>query len=237
MLLSAESVTKRFGGIRAVDDLTLTVEKGELVGLIGPNGSGKTTLINLMSGALVPDGGHVRIDGISMSGKAPHVFARSGVGRTFQIPRLFRRMSVLENLITPALALKRTYSRVEAEHKAHQVLAFLRLTHVAALEARALSGGQQKLLELGRALMLEPRLLLLDEPFAGVHPKLLDQVAERIEELSRTGYAIVLVDHNLDAVRGLVRRLVVMARGRTIADGAPDEVLRSVDVIEAYTGR
>lgn len=236
MLVSAEKLTKRFGGICAVDDLSFSVERGELIGLIGPNGSGKTTLINLMSGGLAPDEGHIRIDGVSMGGKAPHVFARSGVGRTFQIPRLFRRMTVLENLIAPALALKRAGTRLQAERMARDVLAFLRLAHLASSEARGLSGGQQKLLELGRALMLDPRLLLLDEPFAGVHPSLLGQVAERIAELSRSGYTIVLVDHNLDAVRDLVRRLIVMARGRQIADGAPDDVLRNADVIEAYTG-
>jgi len=236
MLVRAESLTKRFGGIRAVDDVSLEVEKGELIGLIGPNGSGKTTLINLMSGALAPDHGAIRVDGVSMGGKAAHVFARHGVGRTFQIPRLFRRMTVLENLIAPALALNRTRGRADAERRALDVLTFLRLAHLARSEARALSGGQQKLLELGRALMLEPRVLLLDEPFAGVHPKLLSDLVERIEELSRAGYTIILVDHNLDAVRGLVRRLVVMARGRQIADGVPDEVLRHADVIEAYTG-
>ena len=236
MLVSAEHLTKRFGGIRAVDDLSFSVRKGELIGLIGPNGSGKTTLINLMSGAFAPDRGRIWIDGVAMGGRAAHVFARHGVARTFQIPRLFRRMTVLENLVAPALALKHVRTRLQAEHKAAEVLAFLRLTPLTQSEARALSGGQQKLLELGRALMLEPALLLLDEPFAGVHPKLLGQVAERIRELSGAGYTIVLVDHNLDAVRGLVGRLVVMARGRQIADGLPDDVLRNAEVIEAYTG-
>ncbi len=235
-LVDARALIKRFGGIRAVDGISLAVQPGELVGLIGPNGSGKTTLINLMSGALVPDGGTIRVGGVVMNGKAAHVFAGHGVARTFQIPRLFRRMTVLENLLAPALTRKSAHGHGTIALRAAEVLTFLRLSHLAHGEARALSGGQQKLLELGRAMMLEPRVFLLDEPFAGVHPKLLGELVERIAELSRRGYTIVLVDHNLDAVRGVVRRLVVMARGRQIADGAPDEVLRSPDVIDAYTG-
>ncbi|HVA38525.1 MAG TPA: ATP-binding cassette domain-containing protein [Candidatus Dormibacteraeota bacterium] len=235
MLIEVERLSKHFGGIRAVDDVSLAISPGELVGLIGPNGSGKTTLINLMSGALQPDEGEIRMGGTSMAKKAAHTFAHHGVGRTFQVPRLFRRMTVLENLMAPALTLKHSTSHA-AQKRALDVLAFLRLRHLARGEARALSGGQQKLLELGRALMLEPRLLLLDEPFAGVHPRLLDELCEHVVALNREGYTIVVVDHNLDAVKGIVRRLVVMARGRGIADGPPDEVLRHAEVISAYTG-
>ncbi|MDE2571124.1 MAG: ABC transporter ATP-binding protein [bacterium] len=235
-LVDASGLVKRFGGIRAVDGLTLSVAPGELIGLIGPNGSGKTTLINLLSGALSPDNGTIRLDGTRMNGKAAHVFAGQGVGRTFQIPRLFRRMTVLENLLAPALTRTGARGRGAIELRAAEVLAFLHLGALAQNEARALSGGQQKLLELGRAMMLEPRVLLLDEPFAGVHPKLLGEIVDRIKELSRRGYTIILVDHNLDAVGGLVGRLVVMARGRGIADGTPEDVLRSIDVIDAYTG-
>ncbi|MBN9066315.1 MAG: ATP-binding cassette domain-containing protein, partial [Rhizobiales bacterium] len=155
--------------------------------------------------------------------------------RTFQVPRLFRRMTVLENLMVPALS-EATARHGPAEERAREVLAFLRLDHLTDDYARSLSGGQQKLLELGRALMLKPRLLLLDEPFAGVHPRLLEQIAEHIRALNRDGYTIVLVDHNLEAVQSVVTRVMVMARGRKIADGAAAEVLQDPEVVRAYTG-
>ena len=226
---------KHFGGINAVEDLSVELQRGELVGLIGPNGSGKTTTINLVAGALKPDKGSITLDGTNMTGMPAYTFARGGVARTFQVPRLFNRMTVMENLIVPALTDAKT-SRKQAERRGHEVLAFLRLEHLARALARTLSGGQQKLLELGRAFMLRPSLLLLDEPFAGVHPKLLEQIIEHIRSLNADGYTIVLVDHNLDAVRSVVRRTLVMARGRKIADGASDEVMQDPAVIRAYTG-
>ncbi|MGH7709063.1 MAG: ABC transporter ATP-binding protein [Vulcanimicrobiaceae bacterium] len=236
MLLRAEAVAKHFGGIRAVDDVTFAVAPGELVGLIGPNGSGKTTLINVMSGGFAPDAGRIFVDDVPMGGKPAHVFAHHGVGRTFQIPRLFGRMTVLENMIAPALTRKHAGSRAAIDRRAFEVLDFLSLTALAECDARTLSGGQQKLLELGRCLMLEPRLILLDEPFAGVHPNLLEQLLARIRELNEQGFTIIVVDHNLDAVRGLVKRLIVMARGTQIADGDPEAVLRHAHVVDAYTG-
>jgi len=228
-------LAKHFGGIHAVEDLSFTLARGEILGLIGPNGSGKTTTINMVTGALKPDGGSISVEGTDMAGQAAQLFARRGVARTFQVPRLFRRMTVMENLIVPALS-DASEHRSSAEERARGVLAFLRLEHLAGEYARALSGGQQKLLELGRALMLKPRLLLLDEPFAGVHPKLLEQIIEHIRTLNRDGHTIVLVDHNLDAVQSIVSRVLVMARGRKIADGAVAEVLRNAEVVRAYTG-
>ncbi len=232
---TAAGLTKRFGGITAVDDLSLSLRRGELMGLIGPNGSGKTTTINLVTGALRPDRGSIELDGTGMGGKGPHRFARHGVARTFQVPRLFKRMSAIENLIVPALSDPGT-RRAAAEARASEILNFLHLEHLTHELARALSGGQQKLLELGRALMLQPRLLLLDEPFAGVHPRLLDQIIEHIKKLNTDGYTIVVVDHNLEAISAVVKRTMVMAQGRKIADGTPDEVLRDAGVIKAYTG-
>jgi branched-chain amino acid transport system ATP-binding protein len=232
---SARALHKHFGGISAVADLSMDLQRGELVGLIGPNGSGKTTTINLVAGALRPDSGSIALDGKDMAGMTAYAFARGGVARTFQVPRLFKRMTVIENLIVPALTNPRTRRKL-AEARAREILAFLHLEELTQALARTLSGGQQKLLELGRALMLRPTLLLLDEPFAGVHPRLLEQIVERIRSLSADGYTIVLVDHNLDAVRSVVRRTLVMAQGRKIADGASEEVLRDPAVIHAYTG-
>jgi branched-chain amino acid transport system ATP-binding protein len=232
---SADSLAKHFGGIKAVSELSLSLDRGEIIGLIGPNGSGKTTTINMLAGALRPDNGAITINGLNLAGSAAHAFARSGVARTFQVPRLFRRMSVLENLIVPALSDPRT-RRAQAEEKAHEILAFLRLDALAGDYARSLSGGQQKLLELGRALMLDPALILLDEPFAGVHPRLLEQIIEHIKQLNQRGLTIVVVDHNLDAIRSVVRRTAVMAQGRKIADGAAEVVLRDPAVVHAYTG-
>ena len=233
--LQAKRLVKRFGGITAVDGLDLDIRAGELLGLIGPNGSGKTTTINLITGALRPNQGTIELDGSAMAGKAAHQFARAGVARTFQVPRLFKRMSVLENTIVPALTNARVGWR-EAHARAEEVLGFLRLNGLRDLDARALSGGQQKLLELARALMLRPRVLLLDEPFAGVNPHLLNEIIDHIRQLNEQGYTIVVVDHNLDAIRAVVRRAVVMARGRMIADGTPEQVLQDPHVVRAYTG-
>jgi branched-chain amino acid transport system ATP-binding protein len=232
---TARRLSKHFGGIQAVAEMSLDIAPGEIVGLIGPNGSGKTTTISMLCGALYSDGGQILMDGSDLTGMAAHFFARHGVARTFQVPRLFRRMSVLENLIVPALSDMRA-KRTEAERKAGEILEFLRLAHLGQDYARSLSGGQQKLLELGRALMLDPKLILLDEPFAGVHPRLLNQIIEHIKALNERGMTIVLVDHNLDAIRSVVRRAAVMAQGRKIADGSVDDVLRDPAVIHAYTG-
>jgi branched-chain amino acid transport system ATP-binding protein len=234
--LEADALIRRFGGVVAVDSVSFRIARGELIGLIGPNGSGKTTLVNLVTGALAPNSGTIRLDGRMMNGRRPHEFARSGIGRTFQVPRLFQRLTVRENLAIPALATSHAGGARLAE-ELDAVLAFLDLTHLADALARTLSGGQRKLLELGRALMLSPTLLCLDEPFAGVHPRLLDHILARIAALNERGYTVVVVDHNLDAVRRIAeKRLMVMARGRLIADGAPAEVLADPAVISAYVG-
>ena len=234
-LVRGVGLVKRFGGIVANDAVDLVVAEGDLVGLIGPNGSGKTTLINVLTGHLDPDGGEVWVRGRRVSGRPPHVYAGMGVARTFQLTQLFGRMTVLENMLVPGLT--RPHSQWdEVARRARGYLEFLNLAHLAQLQARNLSGGQQKLLELGRCLMLEPAVLFLDEPFAGVHPRLREELVTRIRELHRSGRTFVVVDHDMESILRISRRLVVMARGSKIADGDPAAVRADQTVLAAYAG-
>jgi ABC-type branched-subunit amino acid transport system ATPase component len=234
-LIEARDLTKRFGGIVAVSDLNIAIAQGELVGLIGPNGSGKTTTINLLTGHLRPVAGHIFLRGLKADGRSPSEFAVARVGRTFQITQLFSRMTVLENMLVPGLARRRS-RRPETIRAALQHLEFLGLAALQSLQARNLSGGQQKLLELGRALMLDPEILFLDEPFAGVNPFLRDQIIELVRRLHADGRTFVIVDHDIEALQRLVNRMVVMSRGVKIADGAVAEVQENQEVLRAYAG-
>jgi branched-chain amino acid transport system ATP-binding protein len=234
-LIEAVRLAKHFGGIFAVDHLDFAVHEGELVGLIGPNGSGKTTTINLLTGHLRIDGGGVRVRGQAVAGLPASGFAGLGVGRTFQITQLFSRMSVLENMLVPGLARPHAH-KAQVVRGARRHLEFLGLAALENLAAKNLSGGQQKLLELGRALMLEPRILFLDEPFAGVNPYLRDEIIRFVQTLHGEGRTFVIVDHDLDAIQRLVHRLVVMSRGKKIADGPLASVRENQDVIRAYSG-
>jgi branched-chain amino acid transport system ATP-binding protein len=234
-LIRGAGLVKRFGGITATDAVEFAVAEGDLVGLIGPNGSGKTTLINMLTGHLMPDGGRVVLRDREMRGRPAHLYAAMGVARTFQLTQLFSRMTVLENLLVPGLT--RPHSTWDAvARQARTYLDFLNLSHVEQLQARSLSGGQQKLLELGRCLMLEPAILFLDEPFAGVHPHLRDELIRRIQELHKAGRTFVVVDHDMESILRISQRLVVMARGRKIADGPPSEVREDKAVLAAYAG-
>ena len=234
-LIRGAALSKRFGGIVATDTVEFAVAEGDLVGLIGPNGSGKTTLINMLTGHLAPDDGAVVVRGRDMRAEPAHVYAAMGVARTFQLTQLFGRMTVLENLLVPGLTRPgSTWHAVERQ--ARSTLEFLNLGHLAELHAKNLSGGQQKLLELGRCLMLEPDIVFLDEPFAGVHPHLRDELIGRIEELHKAGRTFVVVDHDMESILRLSQRLVVMARGRKIADGPPAEVREDQAVLAAYAG-
>lgn len=234
-LVEARGLHKRFGGIVAVRSLDLTVDRGELVGLIGPNGSGKTTTINMLTGHLKPSGGAVRLMGRSAAGLPPSGVAALKVGRTFQITQLFGRMTVLENMLVPGLARAGSHW-ADAVRTARRHLDFLGLRRVEGLQAKNLSGGQQKLLELGRALMLDPEVLFLDEPFAGVNPFLRDEIIGLIQQLHRDGRAFVIVDHDIEAIERLVERLVVMALGEKIADGPVAAVRHDQEVLRAYAG-
>ena len=235
VVLTAASLTKHFGGIAATDGVDFSVAEGDLIGLIGPNGSGKTTLINVLTGHLSPEAGEVTVRGRRMTGRPPHEFAALGVARTFQLTQLFGRMTVLENMLVPGLTRPRS-TRESAAREARRYLTFLNLLHLEGLDAKNLSGGQQKLLELGRALMLEPSVLFLDEPFAGVHPRLRDELIRRIQELHAAGRTFVVVDHDMESILRIARRRVVMARGRKIADGPPAAVRADRTVLAAYSG-
>jgi len=234
-LVKGVGVTKSFGGILANDEVEFAIAEGDLIGLIGPNGSGKTTLINILTGHLRPDRGGVILRGRQMGNQPAHIYAAMGVARTFQLTQLFGRMTVLENLLVPGLTRPHS-SWASAVERARSYLEFLNLGHLEQLHAKNLSGGQQKLLELGRCLMLEPAILFLDEPFAGVHPRLRNELIQRIQELHRSGRTFVIVDHDTEAILRISLRLVVMNRGRKIADGSPAEIRVDQAVVAAYAG-
>jgi branched-chain amino acid transport system ATP-binding protein len=247
--IAAEGLVKVFGGLRAVDGMSIILGRGEMLGVIGPNGAGKTTLFNLLAGSVRPDAGTIRVGGADLTHAGPDRRIAHGVGRTFQIPRPFAEMTVLENVLTGGQrqAGERVWmnvvrpGRVAAEERAavDKARALLEFVTLAALEgeaARVLSGGQRKLLELARVLMADPEAILLDEPAAGVNPRLLELIIDRLLELNRRGKSILLIEHNMDAVARLCRRVVVMAGGRFLTEGTAAEVAANPAVIDAYLG-
>ena len=233
-LLSVRSIVKRYGGLTAVDNVSLEVEAGELVGLIGPNGSGKTTLLNILSGHAEPNAGEIMLNGKSCQGLKPEQLAHRGVMRMFQLTRIFRRMNVVDNLLVAGRALG--LGSAAATAQANALIDELRLGVVRDLDAGQLSGGQMKLLEFGVCFMVPPKVALLDEPFAAVHPTMKEIMGAFIRSRHESGQTFILVSHDMPVVVELCPRSVCMNAGAVIADATTREVLSNTRVIEAYLG-
>ena len=248
-ILITFGMLKTFGGIRAVDIDHLEIERGTITAIIGPNGAGKTTLFNVLTGFDRPDQGSWRLDGRPLGGLPPHRIARLGMVRTFQLTKSLSRLTVLENMAVAAQtqrgerlerALLRWLWLPEEERvmtRAVELLERFGIEHMADEQAGTLSGGQRKLLEMARALMADPELVMLDEPTAGVNPALTESLLEHIRNLNAEGVTIVFVEHNMDVVMDISDWVVVMAQGRILTEGAPEEVVANEEVIDAYLGR
>ena len=240
-LLEAQGISKSFGGIRALDSCSIRVEKGSITGLIGPNGSGKTTLFNVMTGYERVDSGQVRFqDQVITNARADRVF-RLGVGRTFQLTRVFPRLTVLENMHVAAQrhdfkGLISRWSSTHEQKRALELLDFVGLTRLKNLPAGNLSYGQKKLLEFAYVLIAEPQVILLDEPAGGINPTMINYLTERIRTLNAQGVTFLIVEHNMEFVMGLCQKVMVMHRGTKFAEGTPAEVRANQAVLEAYLG-
>lgn len=234
--LRVSLLRKTFGGLTAVDDLSFSVEPGEIVGLLGPNGSGKTTVMNLISGALPPDAGDIELAGLPIAGKAPHKVTHAGVARTFQLVRVLGDMDTTENVLAGLAFAREPMWGARAAAKAGELLARVGLARHARTLAGELTYIDQKRLELARALALSPRLLLLDEWLAGLNPSELLEGIALVRSLKDEGMSIILVEHVMDAVHSLCDRCVVMNAGAKIAEGTPAAVLSDPEVVRAYLG-
>ncbi|MEZ3162812.1 ABC transporter ATP-binding protein [Halorubrum sp. RMP-47] len=249
--LRVEGLVKRFGGVTAVDGASFEVESGSLTGLIGPNGAGKSTTFNCITGVHEPTAGSVYFEGEDITGLRPHRIARQGLVRTFQIARELAEMTVLENLmlapqgqigesairaVTPGLRGAVVDEETDLRQRAWETLEFFEIDHLAHEHAGNLSGGQRKLLEMARALMTDPEMVLLDEPLAGVNPTLEEKLLDRIHELRADGYTFLLVEHDMDIIMENCEHVIVMHQGSVLAEGTGDEIRNDERVIEAYLG-
>ena len=248
-LLTATGLYKSFGGIKAVNNAHIEVKQGSITGLIGPNGAGKTTLFNLLSNFIRPDKGSVIFDEQPIHSLASHKIAQKGFIRTFQVARVLSRLSVLENMLLAKpqqtgenffkVWLQQKKLRQEEKANKEQAMAILESVGLAAKAndyAGALSGGQRKLLEMARTLMTSPKLILLDEPAAGVNPTLINQICEYIQTWNQEGISFLIIEHNMDVIMSLCDRVWVLAEGTNLADGTPEEIQNNSDVLEAYLG-
>ena len=233
-MLEVSNLTKRFGGLVAVNDVSFSAPEQGVLGIIGVNGAGKTTLMNCLNGLYRPDAGSMRLDGRELRGLSPHEISRAGLGRTFQVPRVFRRMTLTDNLLVTSLSSKA--SDAELVERAEGLLEQVGLRALRHNHAEELSGGQQKLLELARVMMFDPKVILLDEPFAGVNPTLCRLIIERIEGLLAAGKTFLLVSHDLTSIYRLSTRIIVLNQGQKIAEGDVEAIRNDPAVIEAYLG-
>ncbi len=248
-ILSTDNLVKRFGGLIAVNGVTLSIKKGGIVGLIGPNGSGKTTLFNILTGVYKPDSGRIFFNGERIDGLQPHQIYHKGLVRTFQIPRILQKMTVLDNLMIsvknpgegflPALFKRKQWSKFEKDvkDKALEILELLELEKYCYVPAGELSGGQMKLLEIARALISEPSMILLDEPTAGVNPVLANDIFMKLREIRKNmGVTLFIVEHRIELLMEHVDRVHVMHQGKIIAEGEPSDIINNDDVIKVYLG-
>jgi branched-chain amino acid transport system ATP-binding protein len=243
-LLEVETLSKHFYEYPALDGVSIEVQEGELLGIIGPNGSGKTTLFNCISGVFHPTGGRVRLKGEDITGRSADQVFQRGLARTFQLIQVFPGMTVLENMLMAAqecqgTMLGRLLGREPAAVKAraHELLEYLGIDFLHTNLASDLSYGQQKLLDFGMALMSKPEVILLDEPLAGVNPTMINALASHISDLNAKGHTFVVIEHNMEIVMSLCRRIIVLSQGQQIAEGTPDEVAENPLVLDAYFGR
>ncbi len=247
-ILTAKGVRRTFGGLVAVDVDHVEIQRGAITALIGPNGAGKTTFFNLLTGFDAPDGGHVELNGKSIDGVASHKLAARGMVRTFQLTKALSKLTVLENMmlgakgqggesflkaLVPPLWSKR---EKEVEEQARGLLDRFNLTHMSDEFAGTMSGGQRKLVEMARALMTDPEIVMLDEPMAGVNPALTQSLLGHVKQLRAEGRSVIFVEHDMDVVRDISDWVVVMAEGRIIAEGTPDSIAQNKAVVDAYLG-